>query len=521
MIKITVDEQVLRALSKAMAGKTSKARALLNDYVALLEDEIWGAMQRQTGVVQANKTCYYVDGERLLQKGGQTTIDGKRQRLHSWLKDNKLALIKTEVRGNNITKQVSLVSLSSMTTVTDLVDDASNLVGMTDAEVDKYLDGDAKQNAAIFAKMYPDCVDTATDEFLESTFDYVQVDAASLKNYIEFLVTEAKMLTTSKKQLYIRQAKLILAVATHTNGLYIQRKKPSVFGRNYYAGLSVQNVNKELRRAMLGDCWEYDVRSSVIAWKMGFAADYLQNAGLNVEVRRAFKTTVWYLEDKEEFMQQVIDCTFDADNDFDKTYKVRKIKEAMTALSFGARLKSNGWRLDGGDWAKAALEEIIKDKEERERFVKCVDVRDFVREQNTLDTYLYEVIANARPKLLKQPYLRTKTRPSKAKVIAYLYQNAETENMRVAHEYLASKGYEVLAKIHDAFIVRDQLVNGLRAQVELAMREASGNDYWKLGEKELKKYGAVNSAAKRDEAAHKQRIADEESAAGLGIKYKP
>ena len=518
MIKITVDEQVLRALSKAMAGKTSKARALLNDYVALLEDEIWGAMQRPTGVVQANKTCYYVDGKQLLQKGGQTTIDGKRQRLHSWLKDNKLALIKTEVRGNNITKQISLVSLTSLVTVTDLVDDASNLVGMTDAEVDTYLDGDAKQNAALFARLYPDFVAVATDGFLESTFDYVQVDAASLKNYIEFLVTEAKMLTTTKKQLYIRQAKLILAVVTQTKGYYIQRKKPSIFGRMYYAGLSVQNVNKELRRAMLGDCWEYDVRSSVIAWKMGFAKEYLQHAGHDVEVRKAFSATTWYLEDKAEFMQRVIDYTFDADNDFSKSYKIAKIKEAMTALSFGARLKSNGWRLDGGEWAKAALEEIIKDKDERDRFVKCVDVRDFVREQNTLDTYLYEAISSAKPKLLKQEHLRTKTRPSKAKVIAYLYQSAETENMRVAHEYLVSKGHEVLAKIHDAFIVRDQLVNGLRAQVELAMREASENDYWRLGEKKLERYGAVNSAAKIAEAEHKQRIADEQAKAEIWIK---
>lgn len=518
MIKLTVDEQVLRGLSKAMAGKTSKARALLNDYVALLEQEIWDAMQRPTGVVQANKTCYYVDGEKLLQKGGQTTIDGKRQRLHSWLRDNKLALTKTEMRGNNITKQVSLVSLTGMVALTDLVDDTSNLVGMTDAQLDTYLDGDKKQNAALFTRLYPDFVAAATDEFLVSTFDYVAVDTASLKNYIEFLLTEAKHIAQDKIELYVRQAKLILAVAMHMKGYYIQRKKKSIFGRTYYAGLSVQNVNKVLRRAMLGDCWEYDVRSSVIAWKMGFAAEYLQAAELTVDVRREFKTTIWYLEDKDEFMQQVIDCTFDADTWLCKDAKKAKIKQAMTALSFGARLKSEGWRLDGGNWEKAALEEIIKDKAERDRFVKCKDVRDFVREQNTLDTYLYEAIASAKPNLLKQQHLRTRTRPSKAKVIAYLYQHAETENMRVAHEYLASKGHVVLAKIHDAFIVRDQLINGLRAEIELAMREASGNDYWRLGEKQLKRYGAVHSAVKRDEAEHKQRMLEQQAKAEIWIK---
>ena len=63
-------------------------------------------------------------------------------------------------------------------------------------------------------------------------------------------------------------ARTILAIASVMSGNYLQRKKPSAFGRLYYEGVSVQNINKELRRAVLGNCWEYDIRSSVVAWKM-------------------------------------------------------------------------------------------------------------------------------------------------------------------------------------------------------------------------------------------------------------
>ena len=37
-------------------------------------------------------------------------------------------------------------------------------------------------------------------------------------------------------------------------------------------------------RAMLGNCWEYDIRSSVVAWKMGFARSYMAHYGISGEL---------------------------------------------------------------------------------------------------------------------------------------------------------------------------------------------------------------------------------------------
>ena len=89
-------------------------------------------------------------------------------------------------------------------------------------------------------------------------FDVLPINIPSLEAYISWLCNGATLISTGRLMSYKKQATDILKVAKHTGGFLPQRKKLSPFGRTYYAWNSVQNVNKELRRAMLGNCWEYD-----------------------------------------------------------------------------------------------------------------------------------------------------------------------------------------------------------------------------------------------------------------------
>ena len=41
---------------------------------------------------------------------------------------------------------------------------------------------------------------------------------------------------------------------------------------------------------------------------------------------------------------------------------------------------------------------------------------------------------------------------SKAKALAYMYQHAETELMNAIDGFLTERGYEVLARVHDAVL---------------------------------------------------------------------
>ena len=285
---------------------------------------------------------------------------------------------------------------------------------------------------------------------------------------------------------------------------------PSEFGRMYYEGMSVQNVNKSLRRAMLGDCWEYDVRSSVVTWKMSFSREYLQATDYQEEVRRAFSTTLWYLEDKSDFMRHVQSYTFANESNVVADLQTKLIKEAMTALCFGARLSMHGWYTDNAGWQNPALGDIIKNEGERKRFVNCKAVQDFVREQNALDNHIFDIIKRVAPDSLKNPLLRTNKRPSKSKVVAFAYQRAETHAMDFAYKFLASKNIEVLAKIHDAFIVRDQLRESVKIDLEAEVRFETNNEYWRLGEKQLHRWSEVISQEEKKRITeHKAFIANE------------
>ena len=310
---------------------------------------------------------------------------------------------------------------------------------------------------------------------------------------MQWLRSGATKFSASKCKLYLLQAHVILSVAKDKAGKYYQRKKPSDFGRTYYAGISVQNVNKELCRAMLGDCWEYDIRSSVVAWKMGFATECIAALNLKGTVRENFKHTLSYLEDKKGLMATLQYLVFEKDSEVPDALQADLLKQAFTALSFGARKTAKAWVDQNGEWARPAMVEIFRVKEERDRFLKDVSVVGFVNKQAKLDNYFFDGVKKLHPDLLKLPYLQTQSgSPSKSKCVAFLYQHEETAVMEVVRAAVVDCGKTVVANIHDAIITKQKLGVELVSEIELLMRERTSNEYWRLGAKELKRYGTPN-----------------------------
>nr|WP_315261745.1 hypothetical protein [uncultured Limnohabitans sp.] len=514
MIKITVNTAVYEALHQAFP-KASSAQRALNKYISLLENLLFQALQHGRTPQQCKLDSYALSLYRLATKGGQIGPDCIR--LHKWLNDNNLALVQTVDKGSNLKGKLSEVKLTPLVTMTNTLEIKDNILNnqTSDQEIDIYLRGSDASNQALCELLYPDFKLDWTDAELLEVFDPVPVDVESLKNYIVWLNTEAKYLTRDQKDHALRQARIVLAVSQVFNGLYFQRKKPSEFGRNYYEGVSVQNVNKELRRAMLGNCWEYDIRSSVIAWKMGFARDCLTAQGSEQSVREAFPATTCFLEDKTDFMNTVRYFTYTPTSPIlDKDYQAKRLKEAFTAISFGARLTSHGWQISPGNWLNPALVEIIKNPDDRKRFLANSTVRAFIKEQNMLDDYLYGQVKIQHPELLSMSVLQTHSgRSSKAKVLAYLYQHAETSVMNVVREVAHAKARTPIANVHDAIFFAHRLGLDLKCEIEYQMQERTGNPYWRLAPKELKRYEPRLLDVKREEQAHRARIAQEEAAA--------
>jgi hypothetical protein len=417
------------------------------------------------------------------------------------------------VLGTKFSGQNSLVKLTALATIQNSlqVPVQSLSEATTDEEIDAYLSGDDVSNIALFDHLYPEYNLEWREDKLNTLFYWVPVDVESVKAYVYWLETESNLIQGPKKDLALRQSLSILGIASVTKGYYLQRKKPSPFGRTYYEGVSVQNVNKELRRAMLGNCWEYDIRSSVVAWKMGYARGYLAASGLDQDLKKSFPSTLLYLEHKADFMATVSHYVFLESSPVPKDLRPKLLKRAFTAISFGARQTAKGWLDASGNWTNPALVDILQNSEDRTRFLSDVTVKQFIKEQNALDDYLYDLFKKFRPDLLLERYLQTESgRPSKAKVLAYLYQHGETQVMDIVRQAALAKGLVPIANVHDAIFFKRRLGAEFKNAIEWQMREQTGNPYWHLTPKQIERYTPRSLNAERELGEHKKRIAQEE-----------
>ena len=518
MIEITVDPKVAAALKKAFPSPPNSSVRALSKYVAQLKVMLINALLRGQTPLELKLNLVSISLHDLANKGGQ--IGTKKQRVHAWLNENGLALVESVVLGTNLSGSVSKVKLTDLVTLTmPQLAQPANATVIDDVTIaNDLLAATAQANADLFDHLYPDFDDCVAAQTLDQVFDAVDVDIASLENYIKWLREDSKLISASKRKHYLFQAHIILSVAKDKDGKYYQRKKLSDFGRTYYAGTSVQNVNKELRRAMLGNCWEYDIRSSVVAWKMGFAKAFIAATNSTASVHSTFPCTLSYLENKTGLMNAVQYVVFGNTSDLADELQVKILKQAFTALSFGARKTAKAWMDSNGNWSNPALVEIIKVKDERERFLADASVCGFIAEQNLLDTFLFDNFKQGCADLLKLSYLQTQGgKPSKAKVIAFMYQHEETTAMDIVRSAVVEHGKTVLANIHDAIIVKQRLGADLKQEIEMRMQEQTVNPYWRLGVTELLRYESSNKEAKLEELAHKQFMQQLEATA---VGYK-
>ena len=507
MIKITVDEKVYAALQKAFPKPANTAHRALAKYISVLEAMLFKSLHFAATPLQRKLDLFAISLQQLANQGGQ--IGPAKLRVHAWLRNNNLNLVEAVITGSNLTGNVSQCKLTSLVTMVDTlaIEDKILRSGKSDREIDQYLCGDDFSNYQVLNLLYPEFKQRIKSAGVEELFDLVPVDKESVKSYVIWLTTEAKHITREKKDQALRQARIILAIASVMNGYYVQRKKPSSFGRMYYEGTSVQNINKELRRAVLGDCWEYDIRSSVVAWKMGWAKQYIDARGQGEDLRKVFSATLNFLEDKADFMGTVQYFTFGDDSPVHKDLQPKLLKQAFTAISFGARQNTTGWQNESGGWTNPALVDIIKNGTDRERFLADPTVQAYINEQSILDTHLYELVKVDRRDLLSKSFLQTPSgRPSKSKILAYLYQHDETEVMDIVCEVAAQHGREPIARVHDAIFFKRKLSVDLRHEIEMTMQDRTANPYWRLSHKQLERYETRYLDLKIDEAAHKERI---------------
>lgn len=485
MKRLKVDPTVLERLRAVYPSPTSSASKAIKKYQDLLESLLFQAAGRRSRY-ETMFNLYSIPVSKLIHDGPQ--IGGAKVRLHTWLQANGLALIEIVERGSNLTGRVSQVRLTEFATYSEANNElAALLKTVADPnQLSNELQTQPSAAATLFHELYPDYYTYLSAAARDESYDHTPIDIASLEAYIHWINTDATKKQPAQITAETQTALTVHQIATYADGYLPQRKKRSEFGRTYYQGLSVQNVNKSLRRAMLGNCWQYDIRSSVITWKAGFAREIAYRAYPTKEYDRLFWATLWYVEKKDEFMRDALKDTFGRNHPYPVEFQKDLIKRALTAISFGARANTQAWRVSGGVWEQSALTEIMTNSIDLAAFLRSQLIKQFIDEQAIFDRYLADQLKQILPNVYFGSLVTPRIQPSRAKAVAYLYQHSETEVMNVAYRILKEQGISPIAKIHDAFIVKHKLPAELRNDIVISMREETGNAFWNLVPEELR-----------------------------------
>ena len=486
MITLDINNRVLKTLQEQYPLPKNSAAKALKKYINLLEVQLNSCETKGRDKEQIARDIYYISLNKQRHKGGQ--IGPKKLRVQNWLEANKLELFKVIVIGSNLTEQLTQIKLTKWAKAIYHEQPQTNPLVHTDDEIALMMQNQQQTNQTFFDKLFPDYSQLSQEE-RDQQYNLVPIDLKSLKNYRRWLEEAANLISVEDRLKYLNQIDHITRVAKHTGGLYVQKKKPSQFGRMYFVGLSVQNASKQLREAMLGRCYEYDLKSAVFSWKMLYANDVVISEGLDQTVDQLFKTTIGYLRDKQDFIWSVRYMTFTADSNVPKELQVKLIKQAMTAISFGARLYSTGWKLANGKWQNTSIGDIFKNPNERDRFINCCLIKDFVREQTMLD----KVIFNSDFRDQKDPFSGADVytpsgRLSRAKVIAFMYQTYETDLMDIVELLINKLDKQVIARVHDAIYTKQKLSVDDRDEIEHYLRVNTHNPYWTFNHREIEPF---------------------------------
>ena len=480
MLTIEYVPSVLAALEAAFTKPPNRAKQQLDKYLALLE-RLMRLSQLNRSVFARRFDAYDIPLTKLIN--GSPTINNKKWRVHEWLGKHGYALVKNiNKSANNITKEMAVLKPTA-----NLIVKNDNLLkylqSLTAHELDAYLNS-LTQDWQDLIDEYQSHYKSLSAKDRKLQYFTSPVDIASLKKYMTAVVQGATTLNKYQQENSIVQAEYVLRLAQVSNGLLHQMIDKKAFGRTYYEGVSVLSTRKELRMAFLGTSWEYDCKSCSTAWKMSFAKQWHSlKKSRKLDVRHTFAAMTLYLEDKEAFFDAVIQEVYNSQptQEFKAT-----IKEAMTALGFGAKLSMGTWRSDSGEESQSSLFEVFgKDKGILKRFIDCYLVKKFNAEQQTLNKFIVakfsgdavwqaEMTAEQQRKKVKQF--------SAAQKIVWLYQHAETIMMDMVRAEVKKLGNTVLANVHDAVVVRSQIPAKLLAKIERKVQLRTGVGYFRLGE---------------------------------------
>jgi len=314
------------------------------------------------------------------------------------------------------------------------------------------------------------------------------IDAKNLQRYIDNTVHTVDNSTKYDKNKllnYLYKAKSILDISNAHNGVLPQNYSVKPTGRTYMSGVNLQNCKTTVRNAAIGKCYKYDLRTSVFSHMLQLLIDHY---GEQFNVKASYINEL--VQHKKRVRKTIArDALTHTKTDID--VKISLVKEALTALSFGATEKGK------------SIGDIIYHKADREAFFEHEFVKELKKE---IDLYK-DIMKISYPQGKKQygEYLRKNGRTSLNKWCSFAYQ--AIESMIINHIKANAIRGDVLLCVHDALYTRN------RQDLHLLNHEASQLSTTCQFEEEVVDRVHGISYNISDVNAHKQHIAREEQKA--------
>jgi len=466
--------------------KAEKAQKLFDRYI----HTVCGALARQAPFITDNRAQVSLDA--LLNGCGEFQYKKKRHWVWKEFKDICPLFVVLD-KGSNLKGRNTTIQINDRT-IRKLLDYVSDDVLVQEVFSDAASDGAKPEMIAVD---------------LENLQNYIDNTDYDLAHHAEGKSDE----WVAKVQRNAYQARLVHRIAANLGGQYPQYPKPSVFGRTYYHGLSIQTMSKQVRAAVLGEHYQYDLSAAIYGIKLAIISGIVgRPKERHVEYRLdgLFTYTKEYLREKDGIRQRLAEQCL-TDTPISAAGKLRLVKQAITAIGFGAKTDTALWY----DGHPTALAEIIRNKADRERFLKDKFVKNFIAEQDELtDAIILYLKRVGQFDPIKQAIRDAKAikRITDAHILAYLFQQYETDLMNdiVA---IAQTEKPVIARIHDAFITRDKLSEATQAGIAEKLREA--HSLIRIECERITGWQTVdarrkNEEAQQREAKHMAAIADED-----------
>jgi hypothetical protein len=412
----------------------TKAEAAALEYVVVCYKQIL------KHITKHEREFYYISQSDMRKILGDTVVAGKRYYTFNVFQASKHRIFSAVEIGNNINGKLTMARLQYDFDQMEQIITAS---GRANELVDYlYKTNEMSEVEKLSCEMIP-------------------IDVQSLRSFLagNANIKRDGSARAKKADLYALHATRIIMIAGEYDNHMPHYVNESEFGRKYYRGPNLQNTPKVVRNAALGNSHEYDIENSVFAWKLSVVSQICNAMGENGFTAPA---TLEYLQYKVAKRRQLTETVF---GNSEAGY-IHYIKQAITAIGFGAPLRSGGYKTDG-KYEPLALSECIKSTKLLDKFLNDSWVQAFTNEQKIMNDIIIEYVCmqGAGDHLMSIGELvngRGKLKTNS--VISYLYQQTERQILTKMCEF--SNDRDVLLTVHDCFYTR-RPINLREARYEL------------------------------------------------------